>query len=475
MSEPVTKQRPSIDFDEFERAVRNAAQPSRPQLRGQEDDPLAELARLVGTHHDPYGEVFAQNEAQQPEPRRSSLDFAAIEAGLRGTIPAHEAHQPHDQFAQDDQAYYDQHDQAAQPHDDAGWYDHAQDAPPAAEPTRSRRPVYAMAAVILAGVVGIGVAFAYKGSNSGPREIAMIKAAPGPTKIQPPADGSSDQPSRDASILDKAQQPAPTKLVSREEQPVDLAQTVQNAPRDVGLTPLYNFGAASNAAGVPVPAPPGQAQSDQKPMGIAGDIEPIRVKTRSYRPDGTPIPNDQPPTAAMAAAAPASKADKAAVAKASTPKSVTPKSTTRVASTPKPLVTADNGDAAPTDLNAAAAAPAPHKVKPVKAAATKPVQVANAPDAADDAAQTASVPAGGGGFAVQLAAPGSEAEAKAASSKLSAKFAGALSGHHLSFHKAESNGKSVYRVRVGSLSREEANGICEKLKSSGGSCFVAKN
>ncbi|WP_158809011.1 SPOR domain-containing protein [Beijerinckia sp. L45] len=474
MSEPVTKQRPSIDFDEFERTIRDAAKPPRPQVRGQEDDPLAELARLVGTHHDPYGEVFAQNEAPQPDTRRPSIDFAAIEAGLRGTIPAHEAHaaQGHDQYSHDDQTYYDQHDPA--PADgDAGWYDHAQDAPPVA-PSRSRRPIYAMAAVILVGVVGIGVAFAYKGSNSGPREIAMIKAAPGPTKIQPPADGSADQPNSDASMLDKAQQPAPTKLASHEEQPVDLAQTVQNAPRDVGLSPLYNFGAANNAASVPVPAPPGQA--DQKPaMGIAGDIEPIRVKTRSYRPDGTPIPNDQPPAAAMAAAPPASKADKAAIAKASTPKSATPKSTTRVAVTPKPkpIVTADAGDAAPTDLNAAAATPAPHKVKPVKAPA-KPVETASATDATDDAAQTASVPAGGG-FAVQLAAPGSEAEAKAASTKLSAKFASALSGHRLSFHKADSNGKAVYRVRVGSLSREEATGICEKLKSSGGSCFVAKN
>jgi hypothetical protein len=467
MSEPVTKQRPPIDFDAFERAVRDSAQPSR---HGQEEDPLAELARLVGTHHDPYGEVFAQDEAHQPaHQRRPSIDFAAIEAGLRGTIPAHEAHQDHAPY--DDHGSYAHHDEAARPQAESGW--HAQAS--AGTPVRSRRPVYAMAAVIVAGVVGIGVAFAYKGPSSGPREIAMIKAAPGPTKIQPPADAASDQPTRDASILDKAQQPAPTKLVSREEQPVDLAQAVQSAPRDVGLTPLYNFGGANGAASVPVPAPPGQ-QADQKPAvtGIAGDIEPIRVKTRSYRPDGTPIPNDQPPAAAIPAATPPSKVDKAVVAKASTSKSVAPKSTTRVAATPKPIVTADNGDAAPADLNAAAALPSPQKGRPVKSAATKPMQTASVANAANDPAPTASV-GGSGGFAVQLAAPGSEAEAKQMSARLSAKFASALSGHRLSFHKAESNGKSVYRVRVVSLSREEATGMCEKLKSSGGSCFVAKN
>jgi hypothetical protein len=33
----------------------------------------------------------------------------------------------------------------------------------------------------------------------------------------------------------------------------------------------------------------------------------------------------------------------------------------------------------------------------------------------------------------------------------------------------------VYRVRVGNMSREEAVSLCEKLKSDGGSCFVARN
>ncbi|MGL5137141.1 MAG: SPOR domain-containing protein, partial [Beijerinckiaceae bacterium] len=40
---------------------------------------------------------------------------------------------------------------------------------------------------------------------------------------------------------------------------------------------------------------------------------------------------------------------------------------------------------------------------------------------------------------------------------------------------AEVNGRSVYRVRVGNLSREDAVGLCERLKADGGSCFVARN
>jgi hypothetical protein len=41
--------------------------------------------------------------------------------------------------------------------------------------------------------------------------------------------------------------------------------------------------------------------------------------------------------------------------------------------------------------------------------------------------------------------------------------------------KAEIGEKSIYRVRVGSLSRDEANSLCSKIKSKGGDCFVAKN
>ena len=72
-------------------------------------------------------------------------------------------------------------------------------------------------------------------------------------------------------------------------------------------------------------------------------------------------------------------------------------------------------------------------------------------------------------------ASGSAAAARSPSSRLAKKFAGPLGGHHLGFRKADSNGKSVYRVRVSSLSRPDAVSLCEKLKADGGSCFVAKN
>jgi cell division protein FtsN len=36
-------------------------------------------------------------------------------------------------------------------------------------------------------------------------------------------------------------------------------------------------------------------------------------------------------------------------------------------------------------------------------------------------------------------------------------------------------GKTVYRLRVGPFSREDATAMCSQLQSAGGQCFIAKN
>ena len=41
--------------------------------------------------------------------------------------------------------------------------------------------------------------------------------------------------------------------------------------------------------------------------------------------------------------------------------------------------------------------------------------------------------------------------------------------------KADNSGRTIYRVRVIGLAREGAISLCEKMKSSGSACFVAKN
>ncbi|MGC2221646.1 MAG: SPOR domain-containing protein, partial [Methylocella sp.] len=113
--------------------------------------------------------------------------------------------------------------------------------------------------------------------------------------------------------------------------------------------------------------------------------------------------------------------------------------------------------------------------QPRTSAATKAKRVELA-DTRDPAPAAGSAQASQGSFAVQLAAPETEQEARETQVRLMKKFAAELAGFHTTIHKAAVSGKPVYRVRVpGFPSRDEANALCQKLQSGGGNCFVAKN
>ena len=443
MSEQIVKRRPMIDLEEFERRLRQPlAAPQR------DDDPLAELARSFGgAEADPYKTVFEplnrrpaaawRNEDRtdgKAQGARAPLiggDFASIEAGLLGA-----GEHAENLSESEDAAGYSQDGQEHWPYADAE-SSHAADS--AYEEVRSRRPLYVMAAMIIAGIAGIGASFAFKSTTTNQNEIATIRAAEGPAKIHPETVASTEVTDHDATVLGGTQQQPPVAAINNVEQPADLSAQHDFAP----VAPGYaSAGLASGAASVPVPPPPAQVQPQPQPSPeptIAGLIEPKKVKTVSVRPDGTLLPNDAPP----AAAAPAKPARPVA---ASPAKTAPPKATARVAT--------------PSSADPAAA-----KAKRVQVADTQgQAPVAEASHAA------------AGTFAVQLAAPGTEQEAREVQLRLMKKFSGELAGFHPSIHKAEVGGKSVYRVRVSGLSsRDEATALCQKIQGVGGSCFVAKN
>jgi cell division septation protein DedD len=80
-----------------------------------------------------------------------------------------------------------------------------------------------------------------------------------------------------------------------------------------------------------------------------------------------------------------------------------------------------------------------------------------------------------GGFSVQLSVMNSEDEARKQYQAFQRKYAGPLAGRSPLIRAAEVNGKTIYRVRVGPMSRDDATELCTKLKAAGGPCFVAKN
>ena len=463
MSEPIVKRRPMIDLEEFERRLR------KPLAANQgDDDPLAELARFVGEQEDPYKTVFEplsrspagtlRSEPDRGEGKERGAhqplicgDFAAIEAGLLGAA-RHEGRENLSGTGEMDGSEEAEDAERWRYEDNAG---DSHEAGPPFEEIRSRRPLYVMAAMIVAGVVGIGASFAFKDAVFRQNEIATIRAADGPAKIHPETAVGTEIPEQDASILGGSPQQPPVAVLNNVEQPADLSAQA-NVPEEAQANPPRAIaGLAAGAASVPLPAPPAQVQpqSSAGPLNIAELIEPKKVQTVLVRPDGTLLPNDAPPQVA-APTAPVPVTRPASAAKAATPKSAA-----RVATTPRTAVPDANGNPQPSRTSVAAKA--------------KRVELADTRDLAPGAGAPQASPAS---FAVQLAAPGTEQEARETQVRLMKKFAAELAGFHTSIHKAAVGGKPVYRVRVpGFASRDEAIALCQKVQGGGGNCFVARN
>jgi cell division protein FtsN len=149
----------------------------------------------------------------------------------------------------------------------------------------------------------------------------------------------------------------------------------------------------------------------------------------------------------------------------------TPKAT-EVAKTPaakrveKPVVAA--AKPAPTKPSPAEARPAASKV--VETAALPPP--AGAPTAAKSVAAAASA---GGAYVLQIGAYKSQADADAAWKTFASKHPMA-GGYSEDVRKADLGEKGTwYRLRMGSFAdKAAATSFCEKLKSDGGNCLVAK-
>jgi hypothetical protein len=512
MSEPA-RNRFALDLEDLERQLRAAGQAPRP---GQQADPLAELTRIVG-QDDPLKDIFAERRQpprqavrqepsfgivpQQPAPAEPEADTPPAE--LRGALDEFEAllrrtepqraqaaprHEPdfdlpeplpplHPAAMQGTAAPRDLDEgagYAAAPAayaDDAPAYDYdeaQQDEPapeyeedlPDLEPRRSRKGLWAAAAVIAVGLVGVGAAFTWRGgSTATDGQPPLIAADAGPVKVEPVNPGGTEIPNQNKQIYERSPDaPAgPSRVVNGEEQPVDVQQAARALPPRVvmpGPVAAPEAGGAALAAAPSAPersiVPPEPALTPMPPVPGLG--EPRKVRTVSIRPDGTPA---QAPVAAETdAGQPA--ATGSAQLRPTNPPAVQPP---RQAHVP----------AAPPKVQERATTP------PAATTPAAPMRIANAAPAAAPQAP-APLRAGTGDFVVQLGAPGSEAEARATFAALQRKYPQQLAGQAPIVRKTElAGGKTVYRLRVGPYSRDEATAMCTQLQAAGGQCFIAKN
>lgn len=380
-----------------------------------------------------------------------------------------------------------------------------------------------MAAAAVVGAIvlaGAGALWAFSGGNETTTDgnVALVKADPEPVKVAPENPGGKVVANQDKAVYDKVagQQdtlPSGGQLVSESEEPLDIA----------AATPAETEAGKSEARidqNGTVEAASGQAVDT---LAIA----PKKVKTFIVKPDGTLV--ERPIEAAPAVEQAAAPADAPGVPAAQTVAAEQPVAPAPVAAAPEPAAEAPKpveAAAAPAEPVTAivepeapaAAQPAEPAIKvvktkkikaPVEEVAAAPVEEpAPAPQASDApvperpaeqpvnvVGQTGGQQTGGqqaeeqqvaslepaattpaaGGYSIQIASTPSPEAAKATYAALTRKYGKVISGKGVSIQKADVEGKgTVYRVRIPAGSKAEANALCAKYKSAGGSCFVSK-
>ena len=310
------------------------------------EDPLAELARIVGAE-DPFANLFhdarrvpenvrreehtLQDLAGRQDPtKRDQPAYDEVEDGftgeLRGAYDDHDRPRPvrshpsirptydeggpaplrgaldggFSRFDEDeDEAVEDGYDAA---YADDGYGDEGEALVAAPEP-KPRGSVFAKAAtaIVLIVAAGGGV-IAWKsnlfdtGSLPGGGKPPMIMASEEPAKVKPEIVAANDAKPSTKEIFDRpnAVKPAaPDKVLSREEQPVALsvASAEPSEPKMItrSVTPV-SAGQTASAPLDPAPAgplPPSSAAPE--PMPVSSSIEPRRVRTVKVLADGTVV------------------------------------------------------------------------------------------------------------------------------------------------------------------------------------------
>ena len=348
---------------------------------------------------------------------------------------------------------------------------------PDMEPRRSRKGLWTAAALMVVGVVGVGAAMTFRSPTVTKDGLPpLISADRAPTKVEPANPGGAEIPNQNKQIYEKVgqAQPTQTKVVTREEQPVDVQQAARTLPPRVVLAgPGSNAGAEASNPLAQAPAAPQRTTTPAEPVltpvpAVPGLGEPRRVRTVAIRPDGTPAP----PASAIGGSAPAPLVTGSAPSRLATPPVANGSNAapaTAATANPNRLRPATTPEPPKVQERVATPAPATTPQAPVRIAAAAPAPVTPAP-------ATAAIRSGTGDFTVQLGAPGSEAEARATFSALQRKYPDQLNGQAPIVRKTDlAGGKTVYRLRVGPYSREDAATMCTQLQSAGGQCFIAKN
>ena len=200
--------------------------------------------------------------------------------------------------------------------------------------TTSRRSLYVIGGIVMAGLAGLGLSNASWNNASNPPDVSSINAEAALAKPPSKVATSADVPAQEASMPDSSVSPPPAASGGDAEQLVDASRQPAETPPAVAR---HGETAFENQT-VGAPASPAATQMQAEPVGKATLPEPKKAETASAAsPDAALRPSDAP--AQAAAAPPLPLRTPAAVAPASTPKTAP-----RARKAPKPSVAAKLSD-----------------------------------------------------------------------------------------------------------------------------------
>jgi len=344
-----------------------------------------------------------------------------------------------------------------------------------AEPKNGSSMKYAMAALIIALFAGsIFAGYGFLGGGEGTvaeSEPQIIKAETDAIKEVPDDPGGRIVANQDKASYEKVEGGDGEKLeqeslISNTEEPAEIISTGVNDGTivETNLTEKTDDRLSGGSDEETTPAT----------AGANGEVAPRVVQTVTVKPDGTIVPAapSVPKIAETISGTATELASNAltSVEDAGTNLSealrIEPKPVeTEVISRPEPI----DGAKSTGETAVPEASPLP---KPVVKVKPKPVETAAA-QPKEPAALAAPAAVRRSEWVVQVSSQRTPEAAQTSFTNLRNRF-NVLQGRPMSVQRANVNGSTFYRVRVQTTSRSDANQLCSRLQSAGGSCFVTR-
>ncbi len=340
-------------------------------------------------------------------------------------------------------------------------------------PVRSNGRIFRAAILLAILFIGVGLVYFYEtgrfsvtmGVQSDQRQVPVIKPDPNPVKIVPDSK-TAETPPAGTELFSKNAADGVAKVTTRStaEEPVDINAVAKNASTNKSLVPGMGDPKAVKTVTV---RPDGTIVGDAQiaPLTPNADAAPAVAQP----PKNVPAPPQTPPVT------PSSKTETPVTTPATVAQTQSNSSTTNSASTNTPLPplsgpTVDVPLPTPRPADIGKAAPVVAEVDPLAELAKSVTD-----DPVAETTNENAPPLVTGDYAVQFGAPAAENDANGLAKRVRTEFATQIDGREVAVIKADSNGKTVYRVRAVGFTRDEASAACADVTAAGGKCFIARN